>query len=58
MAVRYFIFAYDDCYPKGGFGDFVESHEYRDEAITSAKYLDFDRVQVVDTQDETVIYSE
>lgn len=52
---RFLIFAYDTCYPSGGWNDLEASSDDLDEAMELAAALrdKFDRAHIVDTQQET-----
>jgi len=45
---RFLLFAFDDCYPAGGWGDFVRAFTRLEEAVDTARSLHYDHWDVVD----------
>jgi hypothetical protein len=45
---RYLLFAFDDCYPAGGWGDFVRAFTRLEEATATARSLHYDHWDAVD----------
>jgi len=46
---RYLVFAYDNYYPAGGWGDFMGSFDTIEEAITKLEKHYYDNCDVIDT---------
>jgi len=54
---RYLLFAFDDCYPSGGWGDFVNGFSDLNLACAEARSLHYDRWDVVDLATMQVVTS-
>jgi hypothetical protein len=54
---RFFLFAFDTYYPRGGWDDFRDSYETKEEAVIAAANAKCDWWQVVDSEAGDIVCS-